>query len=150
MPNRVGGRCTTDTAGTQGTCGDRAMCSATTGVCQCPQGYQGQPGDTVCMIQAGESCAAPNGDKCVSHAECSAGTCTCSSGYTSNSAGLCAEIPQGKVNAACDATKTCTGTHVVCEQNACKCTAGFSAKKGEDDCGEYCLKLYLLKKFYSP
>ncbi|XP_025107894.1 cell death abnormality protein 1-like [Pomacea canaliculata] len=52
MPNKLGGSCTTNTAASRGSCDGDGLCSATpNGVCECPQGYQGQDGDTVCILQ---------------------------------------------------------------------------------------------------
>ncbi|XP_025107833.1 cell death abnormality protein 1-like [Pomacea canaliculata] len=85
----------------------------------------------VCKKKGGQTCSATT--ECVSSSTCST-TCTCNDGYNTGSTGECTIIAEGKVNAACDATRNCTGVNDACTNGFCKCKTGFSGNKGDNDC----------------
>ncbi|XP_025107459.1 multiple epidermal growth factor-like domains protein 10 [Pomacea canaliculata] len=146
-PNKLGGSCTTDTEASQGSCEGDGVCSATTdGVCQCPQGYEGTEGDTVCkvsfnapctsgeecaddfavcdlrtskcLIKADSSCSGSNTEKCVSNATCSESSrCACRSGYTATTAGLCGVA----LGFSCISDDDCAHSTSLCDATTSKC-----------------------------
>ncbi|XP_025107346.1 scavenger receptor class F member 2-like [Pomacea canaliculata] len=156
----IGATCTS-TDGSKGDCSDvNAICPTTSKKCECKSGYTGPTGGTcvitpgtaggacltnpactgdtlvcqssVCKIKAGAACTSPTAH-CVPQSTCST-TCKCDDGYTALQTGLCTAIDQGKVNAACDGTRVCTGTNVECTGGFCTCKDGFSGNKGDNDC----------------